>query len=381
LRKQIASSGYLKKNYTGVLDHLGVPSPECHIAIEDLPKKYRQEASEGRLKECFIPQAARDKLAGKYPALQPCLCIESFWKSSDGKKLACVAYEFLGPSLLISEDAGATWKGPLFVGLQRLPGAWYAILSDTKLPLISGGKLQIEVTIWKRDWSRPGGPLKGYTYLWKKWHKMLSVPLAVLERDTDGDGLTDLFEERILTNPESDDTDSDGIKDACDNQPLSPFPKRLTESDKIFLALVAGGVNTVSSLFEMIPSEFRKSDVTRSGLRTSLNEAGVAHLTAVSKKPIPIAQTTFVASEVDVLSHITGNRRVIVLNSAARKRYEKKFGPDFLPEFAVLGPLLIDPTKTKGFLKTYHSQRGEALMFVKEGRAWIPRALWRAQYD
>src|SRR4030095_8395640 len=45
------------------------------------------------------------------------------------------------------------------------------------------------------------------------------VAWADLARDTDGDGLTDLLEERIVTDPNAADTDGDGILDGRDPLP------------------------------------------------------------------------------------------------------------------------------------------------------------------
>ena len=48
---------------------------------------------------------------------------------------------------------------------------------------------------------------------------LLSFDLAALERDQDGDGLTDLQEAVLLTDPRAADSDADGIPDGADTNP------------------------------------------------------------------------------------------------------------------------------------------------------------------
>jgi hypothetical protein len=50
-------------------------------------------------------------------------------------------------------------------------------------------------------------------------HVVLEAPLSELLKDTDGDGLSDLTEARLLMNPRSTDTDGDGVPDGDDSMP------------------------------------------------------------------------------------------------------------------------------------------------------------------
>jgi hypothetical protein len=239
LEKKIASSSSARGLSAGVLARLKAKLPSCHIQELDLPAVYRQAASENRLHDCFLSTETHDRLAAEYPILTNHLSLERFWKSEDGQTVGVLAYHSLGPLLLYSQDGGRQWLGPFYLGLHRLPHYAYLILPDSKLPLIDSQRVQLEVAIWARDHSQPGGGLMGYKYLWKKWHKLLLVPLDAIAKDSDVDGLTDLFEERILTDPNSSDSDNDGWNDAVDNQPLVPKPRDLSEADRILLKLVA----------------------------------------------------------------------------------------------------------------------------------------------
>jgi len=73
------------------------------------------------------------------------------------------------------------------------------------------------------------------SYLWNKsWiNELIGKP--ELSKDSDGDGWTDLVEERIGTDPLNPDTDSDGIKDSEDTNPLTA-PLKLNEEEQILSA-------------------------------------------------------------------------------------------------------------------------------------------------
>jgi hypothetical protein len=59
------------------------------------------------------------------------------------------------------------------------------------------------------------------------------ISIDSLMRDTDGDGLTDMAEQRLCTNPLDEDTDYDGVSDLTDINPLAIKKEILTDRDKI----------------------------------------------------------------------------------------------------------------------------------------------------
>ncbi|WP_309711385.1 PQQ-binding-like beta-propeller repeat protein [Armatimonas sp.] len=68
----------------------------------------------------------------------------------------------------------------------------------------------------------------------KDWVKRFVNNLA-LRDDSDGDGLTDLAEKRLGTNPLNPDTDGDGLSDSDDRNPLAA-PRSHTDEEKILAA-------------------------------------------------------------------------------------------------------------------------------------------------
>ncbi|MBV8201008.1 MAG: hypothetical protein JOZ15_10345, partial [Acidobacteria bacterium] len=146
-----------------------------------------------------------------------------------GKQVAVIAlsqvYDQQSPAssggywLLLSDEQGTTWRRPLYTGLRaNLP---YTVREQSALPLLAGDHLQVEVVVeelgsfFTSDESGPAelAPRQPRSGIY------LEIPTAELARDSDGDGLADLEEERLLTDPEDADTDHDGIGDAEDPMP------------------------------------------------------------------------------------------------------------------------------------------------------------------
>ena len=69
-----------------------------------------------------------------------------------------------------------------------------------------------------------------------EWIKIFPDDLT-LRKDTDGDGLTDLVEARLGTNPNTADTDGDGLSDAVDPCPTAA-PRPLGDTEKILVACI-----------------------------------------------------------------------------------------------------------------------------------------------
>jgi hypothetical protein len=125
--------------------------------------------------------------------------------------------------VLLSDAAGRAWQQALYTGLrENLP---YTVVPSSKLPLVSGSHLQIEVEIKELADPLPQDvqyapadlvPRKAQTGLY------LDIPIRALLLDSDGDGLTDLAERRLLTDPQERDSDGDGVLDGEDSTPTIP---------------------------------------------------------------------------------------------------------------------------------------------------------------
>ena len=358
-------------NCSAFLGQLDVPLGPCHIEVLDLPAAYQQPADEKRLEYVVSAGAKTSELEIRYPVLGNGRFVSRAWFSTDKKTSAFLLYNSLGDFILLSQDGGAHWSLPLYLGIHRLPEAWYEPLADSKQPLVSDGKIQIEVTIWKQDKTQAGSPLLGYKYLWKKWNKYLSIRLDHLRRDSDGDGLTDLFEERILTDPHSPDTDRDGLPDGVDNQPLTPFPKQMTDSDAVVLSLIPGDRGPlIGSIFPLWRRPQDLSDFDHASMAGALTKKGVAYFTEPRPQPIAMDRTSVVVASGDSFPHITGDVRVIVLDESAFQRYMKKF-PEESHLYAGSFDLRFDRSRKVAVLKQFEGNTGSTTVLWRERGRWM----------
>jgi hypothetical protein len=116
--------------------------------------------------------------------------------------------------LTYSKD-GKTWSRPLFSGLSLSQES----ALESSIVTVSGGKIGITYD-------------KAVDFGRSSQREKVSFTLGDLERDTDRDGLTDIEEVRLRTDPARADTDGDGVKDSQDMSPLAAR-KELTEKQKI----------------------------------------------------------------------------------------------------------------------------------------------------
>lgn len=124
--------------------------------------------------------------------------------------------------LRISKDNGKTWKN-YFTGLAV--NQHYFLKSNSRYPLWKDDNhLQIEADIKRMTQHSVYGVSPEYATV--KDNALLTLDLAEILKDSDGDGINDIEETRkLFTNPYSKDTDGDGIGDAEDNNPKYKTPE------------------------------------------------------------------------------------------------------------------------------------------------------------
>ncbi|MEO8375614.1 MAG: hypothetical protein ABI471_10345 [Sphingomonas bacterium] len=96
----------------------------------------------------------------------------------------------------LSDDGGAHWEAPLYTGLaERFP---YVVAEHSRLPLLSGDTLNLAVDVAELDTASITYPPVGLRTTRSQTGLYLEIPLAVLRRDSDGDGLTDVAARHLL---------------------------------------------------------------------------------------------------------------------------------------------------------------------------------------
>lgn len=119
--------------------------------------------------------------------------------------------------LHVSPDRGATWTRPLYLGLQQFQP--YVVPSSSRLPLLNGSLLQLEVQVRDLDEDSITFPPVGLLFERELDDVYIERSLDELARDLDRDGLTDVLEDKLRTDPRNADTDGDGLDDAIDTLP------------------------------------------------------------------------------------------------------------------------------------------------------------------
>jgi hypothetical protein len=142
----------------------------------------------------------------------------------------------------LSTDGGKTFGSPWYLG--RLES--YEIVGQgTSQPVIGDPRdlehavLRLDATRWEPSLYRRRRADAHATPV------TLLFPMGSITRDTDGDGLTDLQEDALGTDPMSADTDGDGVPDGQDHQPLAKPGGARTTADEVFEEIVGRRVDVV----------------------------------------------------------------------------------------------------------------------------------------
>ena len=122
----------------------------------------------------------------------------------------------LGYRVRVREGGG---ERDLALGLSALRPL--VLVHNTMIPLVEDGALQLEAQLRALDdASIDFVPVDGTTTVRSEREFLLRCDLDDLARDQDSDGVTDLEEERLLTDVWDADTDGDGTRDGDDRSPL-----------------------------------------------------------------------------------------------------------------------------------------------------------------
>jgi hypothetical protein len=127
--------------------------------------------------------------------------------------------EIPAPGLWMARTEGGRWREPAYLGLQmHFP---YVPTADSAVPLIENGRVRIETQVREIDPRSITFPPVGLDLLREEDGVVIERDLADVERDSDGDGLTDIAERRLLLDPANPDSDGDGLIDGLDPMPLT----------------------------------------------------------------------------------------------------------------------------------------------------------------
>ena len=232
-----------------------------------------------------------------------------------------------------SHDGGVSWDPPLYTGLRTLIP--YVAVPVSHMPMIGPKGLRLEVKVREADPDTIFFPGGFSSYKRKEDGLFVELPWELLERDSDGDGLTDLAEERLLTDPHEADTDRDGLDDRED-----PLPH----------VVHADATDPRAALMRAI---LEKSD---GGPLATDNE-----------------KTVFVVATRAYFRGTQPVRRTIVLSPEEHAASVTKFG-SFFPTH--IEPIMINRDGNLAFATWSARWNGGSGIFEKVGTAWVRIGGW-----
>ncbi len=181
----------------------------------------------------------------------------------------------------------------------------------------------------------------------------LEIPFSALEKDTDRDGLSDIAEERLLTDAENPDTDGDGILDGQDSLPLVALNGPATP-DSTAMAAVLNKISGEES--GAIIHEVRRPP-------NDLMDLFAGIKTGVLTRE----RTLFVVADRARFRGLIPAHRTIVFSPEELERVQKKFGPLFAIELPVF---ILDPAKERGYVVWNARWKGGTLRLIKVNGEW-----------
>jgi len=239
----------------------------------------------------------------------------------------------------LSDDGGKSWGPPLYTGLaEHFP---YVVPQESRLPLLAGDRLQLEVEEALIDTATITYPPVGLHVRRKRSGIYLDIPLADLGKDSDGDGLTDIAARHLL----------------LDEKGAGPTPfvvgrdRDCSASSPETLARLA----ILEKLFEveaqaLIEPPDKKALI---GDWRRIQPSG--------KPPI------FLRGNPDEWRCITLDRPMIVYSEADQERL-RKFSPDF--QLITLPPIRWNRAHTRGFVSWSMGWTGGTYRLVRTAHGW-----------
>ena len=248
-----------------------------------------------------------------------------------------------GVFVAYSSNNGSTWDyyytgltqdAPMFV-------KWYS-----KYPLIdSEGNVQIEACQRSGDGNSHWGWMSLPVVV--KDGLLITFDLETLRKDSDGDGLTDIEEARLRTDPFSKDTDNDGIPDDLDLNPRCNVPR--TDKTIIYEVILDESIR--------IPFYDREDPLT-----LPFDEIAELHYCTDTTKTVMI-----VTDDPDIRSIQPKTRRVIFLSSEEMGNSKPSPG-----DLASIRFSPLEKQEDGSYeVNVHRSASGETYRIVKTSESWV----------
>jgi hypothetical protein len=256
--------------------------------------------------------------------------------------------------LLRSRDAGTTWLTPLYLGFQYQQP--YEVAEQARVSLFAPDVLRLEVQVAELDPDSISHPPVALRLRRESKDVYVDLQMVDIERDSDGDGFTDLVEAKLATDPNNPDTDGDGLNDAFDD-----FPQASARAEPGVLAPI---------LVDML------------GKLTGYERAAVIEPVRVGRSAATSARTRGVAGSL-LFKFIEGDARqfaglridgqVIVLSEQQIDALRARSGPFYPLSYTAV----IDPQRTRAQVRWGAGWTGGVLNYKLKDGKWVGEEVGR----
>lgn len=260
--------------------------------------------------------------------------------------------------LLRSKDGGVNWLRPVYLGFQYQ--APYVISPEARISMFAPGVLRLEAEVAELDPESITFPSVALSLRREAGSLYIDIPLAAVERDGDGDELTDLLEAKLATDPANADTDGDGLSDHFDD-----FPQVSARAEPHELAPII-----VDMLKKLTGYE-------RAGIIEPVRRQGEERkfLTGLKRADAGSMLFQFIEGDARQFAGLRVNGQVIVLNAGQISELRARGGPFYPLSFPAI---LVDPRRTRAMVRWSAGWTGGTINYrLKNGR-WVgkPGASW-----
>ena len=251
----------------------------------------------------------------------------------------------------LSDDGGEHFHAPLYTGLRMFEP--YVVLADSRLPMLAGDHLQLEVVVRRLDDRHVRLPPISIPLKERRDDLYIDMPLATLAQDSDGDGLTDIAEWAMLLDAHNPDTDGDGLPDGID-----PLPQvASSHGDDAHASALAAVLN---QLFDNTLGAIVTTTATAA-------EPADAHAITGESDRYNDDKALFIQAPAAYFSGITVHGRMIVLNPEQAEALSKARGLVFITSMPVFE---VSHDGTKALVVWSSGWSGGTFLLHRDGSGW-----------
>jgi hypothetical protein len=188
-----------------------------HVKPADLPRWWNERPLPASIAAWRDDEPRQRPPEGVVFPIDPNAVVVRYEERKGERAIIYLSYEYevpgetTGPGMWFARTVSGQWTRPLYLGMQQ--NVPYVVTRGSRLPLLGGDRLRVEVQVREIDTS--SDPL--FPHITRSIDGLyLEFDLAGLASDRDGDGLTDIEERRLGLDSMDPDTDGDGMTDGED---------------------------------------------------------------------------------------------------------------------------------------------------------------------